>query len=1566
MGRQTLRPRLHGLFTYPGYRFRAVDQLLTNFHAPGSSLLVLVSALAGEQPIRAAAGNRIMRHVARRSGTGVAETCARLCHVSRQPLLSALVNGAGDRSQPPADWAGQAAGELTSYVTVESEKTLAAYERQPTLVDEHANHEEDTARGGYAHRQLFELIQNSADALADTAGGGRIDIRLTDSHLYCADDGRPIDPTGVKSLMFSHLSPKRGTRQIGRFGLGFKSVLGVTDAPEFFSRAGSFRFDRCRSQQRIRGVAPDAARYPALRLPEPIDPGAYRKQDRVLRILMEWAANVVRLPLKPAARDGLNQQMRNFPPEFLLFVKHVRHLALSDDRSDLHRTLEVHRDDRAFWLSDGSATTRWKLFERTHSLSSDARADRRSLDDGDEVPIWWAAPLDRLAVPGHFWAFFPTNTASLAAGILNAPWKTNEDRQNLLSGTYNGELIEAAAEMIADRLTELATPVDVAAHLDALPRRREAGDSPQSELLRKHLFDRISEQKIVPDQDGDLHAAREIQYPPKQLTEGTIDLAPFEQWAASPGRPSKWLHHKALTRIRLATIDRLFDGEGEPSGWRQSEGAPRATIAQWLEALVHNQEPENAIGASKMAIRTAALLPAEKRTKKRLGQIVLTAAGDWQEPDPEHLFLGDAEQDHGHATSQDSPVHLVHPELASDRDVLAALKQLGIKPVSAEISFKQIAKAALSDDENPNEDQLVSFWDQARKVGPAARGIIEEHDGWESRLRIRTRSGTWNPLHSALLPCKIVPGDGTRDDDVTVDTEFHGVDIELLRGLGLESTPREGRHLSSEPWYQSFRAECEKMYRKQPLSSSPQSSYLVFQSDVGSGPLQLLGTLSTEGQTRYTEALLSLDATYQRWTMQHKTLPDRYPKTPFKSPALAMLRRYGKVRTSNGIVPLSKALGQQPESQAAWRALMMHPKVDRIREAFDLADPTPEFIGEESPVPLPDVWPGLKSYLPAHRRSCQLIRCERILVGDDEQDCVFHPPNVYLARTGDDSKERELRLVCARLELHLREYRIREILDHQTQCIVEQRRAAVRERSTDAERLLAAVGEPELKKRLPHPLLAMMIKDEGIGLTGVQIAEAVIATYHSDALRQCRDALERLVPPYRWAGSEKAVDFVHSLGFSAEWAGEQNRRRPPYLEIEGPYSLPELHEYQKIIVRNVRNTLCKTSVDGAERRGMISMPTGSGKTRVAVQAVVEAMCHDGLDGGILWVADRDELCEQAVEAWRQVWTSIGAETARLRISRMWAGQPRPQPTSTLHVIVATIQTLNAKLSAASGEYEFLADFKLVVFDEAHRSVAPTFTSVMGEIGLTRWKRSDEPFLLGLTATPYRGHDAEETARLVSRYGSNRLDAGAFASDHPQAVIGELQQIRVLARADHETIDGGVYSLDGEEKKQAASTPWLPRSVEGRIARDPARTERIIDAYERHVKRDWPTLIFATSVEHAQTVAALLNIRGVRSRAVSATTEPATRRRVVEDFRRGEIRALVNYGVFREGFDAPKTRAIIVARPVYSPNLYFQMIGRGLRGVKNGGNDRCLILNVKDNIENFQRSLAFSDLDWLWG
>ncbi len=47
------------LFVTPGYRFRVVDRLLTNFHLPRSTLLMLVSAFAGMAPIRAAYAHAI-------------------------------------------------------------------------------------------------------------------------------------------------------------------------------------------------------------------------------------------------------------------------------------------------------------------------------------------------------------------------------------------------------------------------------------------------------------------------------------------------------------------------------------------------------------------------------------------------------------------------------------------------------------------------------------------------------------------------------------------------------------------------------------------------------------------------------------------------------------------------------------------------------------------------------------------------------------------------------------------------------------------------------------------------------------------------------------------------------------------------------------------------------------------------------------------------------------------------------------------------------------------------------------------------------------------------------------------------------------------------------------------------------------------------------------------------------------------------------------------------------------------------------------------------------------------
>ena len=74
---------------------------------------------------------------------------------------------------------------------------------------------------------------------------------------------------------------------------------------------------------------------------------------------------------------------------------------------------------------------------------------------------------------------------------------------------------------------------------------------------------------------------------------------------------------------------------------------------------------------------------------------------------------------------------------------------------------------------------------------------------------------------------------------------------------------------------------------------------------------------------------------------------------------------------------------------------------------------------------------------------------------------------------------------------------------------------------------------------------------------------------------------------------------------------------------------------------------------------------------------------------------------------------------------------------------------------------------------------PTFTSVMQDVGLTRFQRADEPFLPGLTATPYRGRDEEETDRLVPPL---RRQAARFRGVHERRPPGRHPRVAGQGRA----------------------------------------------------------------------------------------------------------------------------------------------------------------------------------------
>ena len=381
-------------------------------------------------------------------------------------------------------------------------------------------------------------------------------------------------------------------------------------------------------------------------------------------------------------------------------------------------------------------------------------------------------------------------------------------------------------------------------------------------------------------------------------------------------------------------------------------------------------------------------------------------------------------------------------KLALDEDTRRDLCSLGLKPISAEGRFTQLAARLLGLDAGTTRvagSDWYRFWELAREVGPTiardtitgqqrlcrlARSQSITSGDTSCALHVRTQAETWVASHLALLPGSIVPGAAGQDQHAALDLEFHGEDVELLKSLDIMAGPQADFDVSTESWFGDFLRSRRQRFRARDLPANPRESHLHFRSTKGAGPLAVLTILSDGPAADYTSALLDLDSACQPWVMRHDSRPDYYPELEVASPAVQMLKEHGRIRVADSVVRFEDALGPQPRSKAARDVLLAHPKADRIKAAFDLVEPaqsTPEFFGEEDPIPLNDVWPGFRPELDGLsidfsniEEHASLVRCDRILVGGDERECVLHASNVYLSRLKRQSRATEYPATCSR------------------------------------------------------------------------------------------------------------------------------------------------------------------------------------------------------------------------------------------------------------------------------------------------------------------------------------------------------------------------------------------------------------------------------------------------------------------------------------------------------------------------------------------------------------------------
>ncbi len=254
---------------------------------------------------------------------------------------------------------------LHKYLDEHVAATIRAYRELPKLVEEHFRAEQDLLSGGYGNRQLFELVQNGADEILRSGMPGRIVVKLTSERLYCANEGTSISSEGIDSLLMSYLSTKR-QNEIGRFGLGFKSVLGICDSPEFFSHEISFRFNPETARKQIWQIV-QSENIPKLRTAETINLNSFVAADPVLAELLTWATSVVRLELNRDVHESLLKDIQAFPAEFLAFSPHVTSLQIETEGNV--RELLVSKANGLIRIVDCGVESSWRVFEASISRS---------------------------------------------------------------------------------------------------------------------------------------------------------------------------------------------------------------------------------------------------------------------------------------------------------------------------------------------------------------------------------------------------------------------------------------------------------------------------------------------------------------------------------------------------------------------------------------------------------------------------------------------------------------------------------------------------------------------------------------------------------------------------------------------------------------------------------------------------------------------------------------------------------------------------------------------------------------------------------------------------------------------------------------------------------------------------------------------------------------------------------------------------------------------------------------------------------------------------------------------
>lgn len=359
--------------------------------------------------------------------------------------------------------------------------------------------------------------------------------------------------------------------------------------------------------------------------------------------------------------------------------------------------------------------------------------------------------------------------------------------------------------------------------------------------------------------------------------------------------------------------------------------------------------------------------------------------------------------------------------------------------------------------------------------------------------------------------------------------------------------------------------------------------------------------------------------------------------------------------------------------------------------------------------------------------------------------------------------------------------------------------------------------------------------------------------------------------------------------------------------------------------------------DSKDYNGVIVAPTGSGKSLLVADIAYR------LNSDVLVLCPSKEIIEQNFAKMK----SYGVECS------MYSASVGKKEIS---------KVTFCSIGSIRGHPELFKHFKFILVDEAHLISNKKGTMYFEFLKQMKCK------VLGLTATPFR---LESFCQIDRATKKPKLETAKswlqMITGYKKPVFKKLIHVIQIEELIKNGYLANVRYFDvkppGWEQvqlfKNTSGSDYSDKSV--RYAYDKTQfsshlanvVRRLIDNRKTGIRRNG-ILVFTRFVEEAMELA--LRVDGCA--VVSGDTPKKEREEILNRFKSGEIKVVVNSQTLTTGFDFQELDTVVMARPTLSLAMYYQIIGRCIR--PHQSKREAWYIDLCGNIERFGK---VSDLEF---